>query len=320
MKIHRFAVHVRMLSRACTLVVLALTAAAHAASWKTMAALPAARSGPAAETVNGLIYVVGGNNAGDTTTVQVFDPTTNQWTAAASLPEGRYSGDGAGVINSQLYVAGGWTISPPLPHNSLFMYDPPSNTWTARASLSHLSACGATGVINSKLYVTTACDGFSGYRNFLDVYDPFTDSWTSLAGSHSAHAGPAAGVINDKLYIAGGNDGVIGLTKVLEVYDPATNTWATLAPMKVAVINPASVALNGRLYVFGGNNGTSDVNTVQVYDPHRNKWTILIPSMPTARNMACAAIAYGIVFVEGGGNSGGLVTANEAATIGPTIP
>jgi len=84
------------------------------------------------------------------------------------------------------------------------MYDPPSNTWTVLAGMSHLSACGASGVINSKLYVTTACNGYSGYANYLDVYDPVANAWTSLPGSASAHAGAAAGVINGKLYVAGG--------------------------------------------------------------------------------------------------------------------
>jgi len=304
----------------CTLLAIVLCVSAQAAVWKTPAPMPNARSGPAMETVNGIFYLAGGNNGGDTANLQAYDPTTNQWTTLANMPAGRYSGDGAGVINSQLYVAGGWTISPPLPHNSLFVYDPASNTWMAKASLSHLSACGATGVIKSKLYVTTACDGFSGYRNLLDVYDPLTDSWASLAGSLSAHGGPAAGVINDKLYVAGGNNGVTGITNVLEVYDPATNTWTKLAPMRVAVINSASVALNGKLYVFGGNNGTADVSTVQVYDPHTNKWTILTPSMPTARNSASAAMAYGIVFVDGGSNSSGILTTNEEFIIGPSIP
>ena len=74
------------------------------------------------------------------------------------MPITLYQGDGAGVINSQLYVAGGWNGY--LPTNTLFRYDPPSNSWTALASMSHLSACGGTGVINSKLYVTTPCNGY----------------------------------------------------------------------------------------------------------------------------------------------------------------
>jgi len=303
------------------LAVLLASLPASAATWKSKASMPAARDGAAVESINGIVYVAGGYNGGDTPTLQAFDPTTNTWTTLANMPGGRYQGDGAGVINSQLYVAGGWTISPPLPNNTLFMYDPASNAWTTKAAMSHLSACGGTGVINGKLYVTTGCDGNSGYRNFLDVYDPATNTWASLPGSASAHAGPALGVINGKLYVGGGQNGVTGITNVLEVYDPAANTWTTLAPMPTAVQNPASVALNGQLYVFGGNNGTSDVTTVQVYDPHKNKWrTLSTFALPATLSSSGGVVVYGLAFVEGGSSGGIILTTNQYVTFTPSIP
>jgi len=301
-------------------VILAFANLAVAASWGKKAPMPDARIAPAVEQVNGIVYLAGGYNGGDTPTLQAFDPTTNKWTTLANMPGGRYAGDGAGVIDSQLYVAGGWTTSPPLPNNTLFVYNPGANTWATKASMSHLSACGATGVINDKLYVATACDGFSGYRNYLDVYDPSTDTWTSLPGSSSAHASPAAGVINDKFYVAGGNDGVTGITSVVEVYDPVANAWTALASMPVAVANPASAALNGKLYVFGGTNGTADLATVQVYDPHKNTWQVLSPSSPNAFNSASATVVYGLVFVEGGASGSTILNTNLDFVIGPSIP
>src|SRR3979490_1800796 len=155
------------------------------AAWKPMATPPVPTGSAAAESINGIIYVAGGARAsGKNATLQAFNPTTNTWITLASMPLTLYQGDGAGVINSQLYVAGGW--NGPLPTSVLLKYDPPSNTWTSLAGMSHLSACGATGVINSRLYVTTACNGYSGYANYLDVYDPAANAWTSLPGSDSA--------------------------------------------------------------------------------------------------------------------------------------
>ncbi len=292
--------------------VLALPASA---TWKPLAGMPAARSNAAVETINGIVYVAGGYNAGGSSTLQAFNPTTNTWTTLANMPITLYQGDGAGVINSQLYVAGGW--NGPLPTSTLFMYDPHSNTWTSLPSMSHLSACGGTGVINSKLYVTTACNGYSGYANYLDVFDPATNAWTSLPGSASAHSAPAIGAINGKLYVAGGLDGNGALTNVVEVYDPAANSWTTLAHMPTAVTNAASVALDGQLYVFGGNNGTSDVATVQAYDPHKNKWRTIATSLPAAISGSSGVVVYGLAFMEAGDGSG---TANQYSPIAPSIP
>src|ERR1700688_5140799 len=89
------------------------------AIWKPLAPMPSARSNAAVETINGIVYIAGGYNAGGTSTLLAFNPTTNTWANMASMPMTLYQGDGAGGINSQLYVAGGWNGY--LPTNALFM-------------------------------------------------------------------------------------------------------------------------------------------------------------------------------------------------------
>src|SRR5262249_23365346 len=156
-------------------------------------------------------------------------------------------------INGKVYVPGGWdnTYSY-LPHSDLFIYDPSTNTWSSGANMQHLSGCGASAAINGKLYVSTACDGYSGYRNLLDVYDPATNSWSSLAPSPHVHDVPAVGVIGGKFYVAGGSTHSDS-TGYLDVYDPANNTWTTGAPMPSGVTSAPGAVLNGKLYVVGGN-------------------------------------------------------------------
>jgi N-acetylneuraminic acid mutarotase len=292
------------------------------AGWTTLTAMPEQEQGAAVAAIDGIVYVAGGFKGANLAALQAYNPTTNSWTTLASMPDARYTGNGAGVINSQLYVAGGWTQNPPLPNNTLFVYDPPTDSWATMASMAHLSGCGATGVIDGKLYVTTACNGFSGFTNFLDAYDPATDSWMSLAGSASPHSQPAAGVINDKFYVAGGV-GVKGgsnvTTNLLEVYDAAKNKWTTLAPMPLGVVNPASAVLNGRLYVFGGQPRAGlTSNLIQVYDPHTNHWTTT--TMPIARSGAGAVEVYGIAFVAGGVTSSGAFAINQDLIVTPSIP
>lgn len=305
--------------------VIALSLPAAAGSWTTKKPMPAARSTPNVEAINGIVYVAGGQNGTEQSSLFAYNPVTNTWATKASMPEGRYAGNGAGVINGRLYVAGGWDNSTTrLPHNTLFVYDPSSNTWSAKAPMSHLSACGATGAINGKLYVTTACNGFSGFFGLLDVYNPGTNAWTSLSNSNDQHSGPAFGVISNKFYVAGGENASGVITSTLEVYDPAQNTWTNLAPMPIPVINPGSAALNGKLYVFGGNTDFSGTftNAVQVYDPFKNTWTVPATGLvPSARGgMTGGAVVYGIIFAPGGGTSAGISTANQLFFNCPSIP
>lgn len=268
--------------------------------WSTLNPMPFARSGPFGAILDGTFYVAGGHGgASDTPTLQAFNTATNTWTQKANMPAGRYSGQATGVIDGKLYVAGGWTSSPGLPHSEMWAYDPGTNAWTAKASLPMLSACGGGAVINGQFYVTTACDGYSGYRNFLHRYNPATNAWTQLAGSPQAHGGGAVEEINGKLYVAGGNTFAGSPGASLDVYDPAANTWTTLAPMPAVRSAVASAVLGGKMYVFGGSDGTQGVATTFVYDPATNSWSSET-SMPNARYDLIADSYDGVIYVAGG--------------------
>ena len=288
-------------------------------TWETKAPMLTATLSPAAEVINGVLYVAGGNNGGALAVLQTYDPATDTWSARTPMPGGRYAGNGAGVINGILYVAGGWNWpASGIPQNNLWAYDPATDAWSALAVMPTLSACGATWVANGKLYVHTPCNGYSGYTNFLHVYDPVANAWSALAGLPNAHSEPAFGVINGKFYIAGGGDSS-GITNSLDVYDPATNTWNTLAPMPAPVAGPASGVINGKLYVAGGYNGTAYVNTVYVYDPAANTWTTDTP-MPAARGNTAAGIINGKLYVAGGSNANGVLNTLEVFTPQPSLP
>jgi len=151
------------------------------------------------------------------------------------------------VINSQLYVAGGWNG---LCHELAFHVRSAVEYWTVLAGMSHMSACGASGVINSKLYVTTAVMDTADTRTIWTC----TIRWPTRGpacrvGERARRCGRWG---DQRQAIRGGRTELQrSPTNVMEVYDPAANSWTTIAPMKTAVQAAASVALNGELYVIG---------------------------------------------------------------------
>jgi N-acetylneuraminic acid mutarotase len=286
--------------------------------------MPFARHSAATGVANGILYVAGGNDGShETATLQVYDPATDGWSTLAAMPGGRYGGNGADVINGKIYVAGGWDNTVTwLPHRELFAYDLAAGTWSTLANLPTLSACGATGAINGKLYVTTACDGYSGYRNLLHAYDPTTNAWSGLASSPSAHAGPAAGVIDGKFYLAGGADGAGNLTAQLDVYDPTTNSWTTRSPLPVAGMNFSAAVADGKLYVAGGTNASGNYfDAIYEYNPLTDSWKSA-GSLQTQRSSAAAGVVGGTLYVAGGTNASGLLATTEAFTppVAPVPP
>jgi len=93
------------------------------------------------------------------------------------MPGRRYNGDGAGVINGKLYVAGGWNYPDSvLPQSQLFVYDPATNQWSTGAPMPQQvlygSAGGATGVIGGKLYEPVEDNPMLGWRGASRYYDP----------------------------------------------------------------------------------------------------------------------------------------------------
>jgi N-acetylneuraminic acid mutarotase len=101
--------------------------------WHKGANMPQPRSSGFAAAVNGFIYLAGGFYAGESVLVHRYDPTKDLWEALAPMPSPRYQGDGAQVINNQIWLVGGWYTmqrGKALPSDQIQIYDVLSDSWT----------------------------------------------------------------------------------------------------------------------------------------------------------------------------------------------
>jgi N-acetylneuraminic acid mutarotase len=292
-----------------TVAVCGTAAPAFAQGWTAKAAMPSPRTSAACVALDGVVYVMGGStSSGPSGDVLAYDPAADSWSGKSTMPGVRYQPDGAAELDGRIYFTGGWTQSPPLPNSNLWAYDPRATpvgmgSWTPLSSYSTLTAQGGSAVIDGKLYVTTAADGFGGYRNTLYVYDPATNAWSARASSGAPHANAAFGAIRGRLYLAGGWDANGQAGSTTEEYNPATDTWAAVAPMPSPRVYVASAVLNGKLYVAGGTNGTSEQSSLLMFDPVSNTWT-LGNDLPTSRVGPMGAAVNGTFYVIGGSHNG----------------
>ena len=140
-------------------------------SWITRAGMPRWRLGHATATVTNtagqsVLYVIGGvtiRSGLQPPTNQAYNVATNRWTTVAPQPRRYYQGNGAGVIQRRIYIAGGFS-----PNNeggsalsALYMYDPDGDTWVAKRSMPSRGMHGVSGVIGDRFYVLTGCPGAS---------------------------------------------------------------------------------------------------------------------------------------------------------------
>jgi N-acetylneuraminic acid mutarotase len=143
-----------------------------------------------AESINGKGYVFGGFTSSNNfctplTTMEIYDPSNNQWSVARAFVHGR--GDMASaVVDGKLWVIGGETkvtcnVSDPV--NDVEFYDPSSNTWKDATSTPQDSFRFSGGAYKSTLFVmggqgNVASGGYYPVQNKVYSLDslPFSAS------------------------------------------------------------------------------------------------------------------------------------------------
>jgi N-acetylneuraminic acid mutarotase len=267
--------------------------------------------------LNGRVYTPGGMNPqGDASAVmEVYDPASNAWSAAPSLPEGRHH-PGTAVAGGRLYVIGGYLpgVGALNPSDSVFVFDPTAGVWSRKSPIPTPRAAHVSVTVAGKIYCIGGVQTGDVVVGTNQVYDPASDTWSTLAPMPTPREHLAAAVINGKIFVVGGRAGSSN-NRQLESYDPVTGTWETLPPLPTGRSGLAAAELRNRLYVFGGEIPGVFAENEQ-YDPATRSWRTLAP-MITPRHGMGAVTVGGSVFLIGGGKTAGLdaTNANEVFTL-----
>lgn len=279
------------------------------ATWSPRASLPAAQQETAVVALGRKIYAIGGfdSRSQPTNVVNVYDPATDAWTAAAPLPEPLHHINAA-VVDDKIWIVGALRSIAFSALGVVLVYDPIANAWTPKpgAAMPAGSERGASvvGAIGRVIYVAGGFRG--GAVTDFSSFDTVSEQWTPLSALDEPrdHAmGVAAGGV---LYVIGGRDGTIGgHTARVDVFDPTTGTWAARAPMPTSRAGGAAAFANARIVVAGGEGNTASETgvfaEVEAYDPVQNAWSRLAP-MRTPRHGTGAAAVDDVVYVPGGGD------------------
>jgi N-acetylneuraminic acid mutarotase len=136
-------------------------------TWATVASMPTARGGLAVASANGRIYAIGGRTWFSNTcpcgepvaTVDVYDPGTDTWVAAAPMPTAR-EGLAAVTAKGLIYAIGGYgapTFQAGMA--TVEVYNPASETWATGPSLSQPRYNAAAAAIGDAIYVIGGSQG-----------------------------------------------------------------------------------------------------------------------------------------------------------------
>ena len=228
------------------------------------------------------------------------------WSTGDTMSHPRFEA-AYGVINGQLYVAGG-TSDYNAAQSTLETYLPQTGSWYQKSPMQTARFSAASAVIEDKLYVAGGYNGSGGdtYYAVLESWDFATDTWSTLAPMPTPRHQATAVALNGKLYVAGGEQ-QSGYIDSLYVYDPKIDEWEVKAPMQASRLFASAGTYGGKIYVIGGSPTQS---TVEIYDPKTNNWSYG-SAMPTARSMASLVTFDNRFYVFGGWSGSGYLDALE---------
>lgn len=248
---------------------------------------------------DGRVLLTGGNPTGNNlngkgvTAVDIYDPATDEFHAAASLNEGR-------SLHAQLTLKDGRVLVVGGAQTSSEIYDPQKDTWTLLADKlpTTLKDMKAFELADGQIFIAGGQDTNQGTTTDATWYlDPNTGKLTpgpSMEGFNYSPKGPQVGVSDYSafdvfpeghrwhgrfLFFAGGEHDPIDGPDVeynsASIYDAARKTFLNIGPMPYIHDDhtearlPVNAAGNPEFLLFGGNSssGTSrfevDVSSIQ---------------------------------------------------------
>lgn len=242
-------------------------------TWSLGPQLPMPNNHGMAVSVNGKVYLVGGQTSdvsdqGYVNTLYELDPAVGAWVAKAPMPTARSSGV-AVVLDGKIYVAGG---RPPR-GNDFAVYDPATDTWETLPNLPSQRNHITGEAINGRIHVVGGRlgHGLSPQMTTVhEVYDPQTRTWSTAAPMLRARSG-MNGVMARGCFHVWGGEGPAGMFADHDYYDPRTNQWIRLPDMPIPVHGTyGSAFVDGLIWVSGGGThigGNHGSTLNQVYRP-----------------------------------------------------
>lgn len=293
--------------------------------WETLAALSTPRSGHSAVVRNGEIYVIGGFNGSSLSSVEIYNPGTNQWRSGVSVPLAvAQNVIGAEILGSTIYADIGnsnslqvfdgiWSTVTPIPLDVDSFGD---DTGSYTHSMFGPIVVGVRGGSTANLAVVPTAYA-SGTNQWLQAPALAVTEWLR----------PSMAIIGDLMYVIGGFGNYLGDRGALgraATHNLETEAWITtgIAGMATKRDNNSAAVLDGRIYVFGGNavgcglSGCTvgaEYRSAEVYNPSNNTWTP-IAAMFTPRKDFDSVVLNGQIYVIGGRGGGEYLGAMERYT------
>jgi hypothetical protein len=225
-----------------------------------------------------------------TETCEIYDPSTDSWSNAASMSVARSSHTATLLPSGKVLVSGGFNGGG-YALSSAELYDPISNSWTSVDAMGYGRYRHQAIVLNDDEILVVGgrqgnADGTGAMRiwapvSTCEIYSVSADTWTPAAPMNETRVESglarlpdgrvlAAGGINDTLVIS---DWGQPASRTCEIYDPVTDTWSLTDSLQSARNFVRLVTLDDNTVLsVGGEYDQFALYDSQIFDVYAERW------------------------------------------------
>ncbi|XP_005161817.1 kelch-like protein 33 [Danio rerio] len=226
-----------------------------------------------------------------------------EWRLLGEMPDQARFRHGVGVLNGQLYIAGGcYFYSKADIMKSVYRYDPVREQWEKLSDLLELRSNFTLVVNGENLYAVGGDKEINTNLDSVEKYSPETNSWSFTHPLDQALSGHAATVCGGEIFISGGFNCKYECLVSMSAYHPLRGT-TYLSDMIHDRAQHCMESLRNRIYVAGGVCNLRKFYTNQlsceVYDLVHDVWTEFT-ALPVPHVGAASAVLEERLYILGG--------------------
>jgi hypothetical protein len=250
---------------------------------------------------SGRVVLLGGLNAGDTSTAAVNVLDAHGVKAAANLPEAQHDAQGV-LLDGQAYVFGGGQFNS---YDHILAFNPDMDSVVQVGSLPTPTSDAAVAALAGTAYVV---GGYNGVQALDTIIAWRPGSHPRLVARLSyglRYAAVAAS--GGRLLIVGGSHDEAATTTILS-FDPATHNVQHVGDLPSPITHAAAVALGSYVYILGGQGSAPGTQSAAILaiDPATGH-SVRVGRLPQPLSDAAAIPLGDRVWLAGGLSANGPV-------------
>ncbi|WP_165371466.1 kelch repeat-containing protein [Pseudolysobacter antarcticus] len=271
---------------------------------------------------DGRVLVAGGHIAGffsvSTPVVEIYDPATGAFTAAAAMSVARESATAVLLANGRVLIVGGISegVAQTTIAASAESYNPVTNAWAITGLLAQ-ARYGANAVLlpHGDVLVIGGYGviGAGGFLASTEIYNAASGTFSSAGSMLSAREYANAVLLPDaRVLVVGGVNSSGYLTKA-EIYDGTSGTFAATGSVSTLCNAPIATPLpDGRILLIGCDNLSTAAGPGQIYDPATGSFATTAAPYYSRYGGSATLLGNGQILIAGGLNGQGTAEQYDA--------